>query len=206
MDNDIRSTKTSISIADIHTERRLNQMMFSDRDYEREPIMKVNSNPSIVNVENCLEKGYSVVHIEYKDRTKLLFDVVCTLIDMQYVVYHGTINTNDGIAFMELFIKYVDGNPINSKAEKQRVVLCIKAAIERRGSEGVRLELCKKDKKGLLADVTRTFRENGLNTKERTFSLLGWGFAGGGTIVDVEGEAAAGAGGGTVAVYGELQL
>ena len=30
-------------------------------------------------------------------------------------------------------------------------------------SQGVRLELCTVDKKGLLADVTRTFRENGLN-------------------------------------------
>lgn len=162
-DNDIWSAKTSISIADTHTERRLHQMMFSDRDYEREPIMKANSNPPIVNVENCLEKGYSVVHIKCRDRSKLLFDVVCTLTDMQYVVYHGTINTEDGMAFMELFIKHEDGNPINSEAEKQRVVLCIRAAIERRASEGVRLELCTKDKKGLLADVTRTFRENGLN-------------------------------------------
>lgn len=29
--------------------------------------------------------------------------------------------------------------------------------------QGVRLELCTSDRQGLLADVTRTFRENGLN-------------------------------------------
>ncbi|KAL0312742.1 UNVERIFIED_CONTAM: ACT domain-containing protein ACR7 [Sesamum radiatum] len=71
---------------------------------------------------------------------------------------------------MEFFIRHMDGTPISSEAEKQRVILCLKAAILRRASQGVRLELCASDRKGLLADVTRTFRENGLNVTRAEIS------------------------------------
>lgn len=64
----------------------------------------------------------------------------------------------------------MDGTPISSEAEKQRVILCLAAAIKRRASQGVRLELCTSDRKGLLADVTRTFRENGLNVARAEIS------------------------------------
>lgn len=36
--------------------------------------------------------------------------------------------------------------------------------------QGVRLELCTEDRRGLLADVTRTFRENGLNVTRAEIS------------------------------------
>ncbi|XP_076955302.1 ACT domain-containing protein ACR8-like [Bidens hawaiensis] len=169
-DNDIRSAKTLVSIAVTHTERRLHQMMFADRDYDRVPIYKahVRYSPSI-SVQNC-EKEYSVVNIQVKDRPKLLFDVVCTLTDMQYVVFHATINTAGDQAFLEFFIRHIDGSPISSEAEKQRVIMCLESAIERRASEGVRLELYKPDKPGLLAEVTRTFRENALNVTQAEIS------------------------------------
>nr|GEY44187.1 ACT domain-containing protein ACR8-like [Tanacetum cinerariifolium] len=41
--------------------------------------------------------------------------------------------------------------------------MCLRVFIERKPYEGVRLELFKPDKPGLLADVTRTFRENAMN-------------------------------------------
>ncbi|XP_059642691.1 ACT domain-containing protein ACR8-like [Cornus florida] len=169
-DNDIRSAKTSISMAVTHTERRLHQMMFADRDYERKPIIKTNGDSPVVTVQNCLERGYSVVNIQCKDRTKLLFDVICTLTDMQYIVFHATINAAGDRAYQEFFIRHTDGTPISSEAEKQRVILCLQAAINRRASEGVRLELCTGDRQGLLADVTRTFRENGLNVTRAEIS------------------------------------
>ncbi|KAI3687477.1 hypothetical protein L1987_81174 [Smallanthus sonchifolius] len=171
-DNDIRSAKTLVSIAVTHTERRLHQMMFADRDYDRTPIMKPNGRYSpLISVQNCSEKEYSVVNIQVKDRPKLLFDVVCTLTDMQYVVFHATINTTteDG-AYLEFFIRHIDGTPISSEAEKQRVIMCLKSAIERRASGGMRLELFKPDKPGLLAEVTRTFRENAMNVTQAEIS------------------------------------
>ncbi|KAM7494144.1 hypothetical protein LguiB_028753 [Lonicera macranthoides] len=168
--NDIQSAKISVSMAITHTERRLHQMMFADRDYEHDPLTSTCCESPIVSVQNCLDRGYSVLNINCKDRTKLLFDVVCTLTDMDYVVFHATINTALDRAYMEFFIRHRDGNPISSEAEKQRVILCLKAAIQRRASEGVRLELCAPDKPGLLADVTRTFRENGLNVTRTEIS------------------------------------
>ncbi|PKI56171.1 ACT domain-containing protein ACR8-like [Punica granatum] len=170
-DNDIKSARTSVSLAVTHTERRLHQMMFADRDYERKPILQLTSDSSpTVTVQNWVEWGYSVINVQCKDRTKLLFDLVCTLTDMEYVVFHGTIKTAADKASMEFYIKHSDGTPINSEAERQRVIQCLQAAVERRASKGVRLELCKTDKQGLLADVTRTFRENGLNVTRAEIS------------------------------------
>ncbi|KAI3939822.1 hypothetical protein MKW98_029598 [Papaver atlanticum] len=166
-DNDIRSAKTTVSsIAVTHTERRLHQMMFADRDYEKKP----DDDSPVVTVQNWAERGYSVVNVMCKDRPKLFFDVVCTLTDMQYVVFHGTIDTTGNQAQQEFYIRHTDGTPISSEAERQRVIQCLVASIERRASEGVRLELCTADRQGLLSDVTRTFRENGLNVARAEIS------------------------------------
>ncbi|KAF5734861.1 putative amino acid binding protein [Tripterygium wilfordii] len=170
-DNDIRSAKMSVSMSAMHTERRLHQMMFADRDYERKPILQLTGDYSpVVSVQNWEERGYSVVNIQCRDRTKLLFDVVCTLTDMEYLVFHATVNTADDRAYLEFYIRHTDGTPISSEPERQRVIQCLQAAVERRASEGVRLELSTTDRQGLLADVTRTFRENGLNVTRAEIS------------------------------------
>lgn len=150
-------------------------MMFDDRDYERTPLMssvKLYDTPDVT-VQNWRERGYSVVYIQCKDRAKLLFDVVCTLTDMGYAVFHATIDTQGSRASMEFYIKHTDGTPISSDAERQRVVQCLQAAIRRRASQGVRLELNAEDRPCLLAQVTRTFRENGLNVTRAEISTTG---------------------------------
>ncbi|XP_061348263.1 ACT domain-containing protein ACR8-like [Gastrolobium bilobum] len=172
-DNDIRSAKTSISNAVVHPERRLHQMMFADRDYQRNPIFKFTSDSPLVTVQNWAERGYSVVNVQCKDRIKLLFDVVCNLTDMEYVVFHATINTTIDKAYLEFYIRHKDGTPISSEAERQRVIQCLQAAVKRRAFEGVMLELCTEDRQGLLAEVMRTFRENGLNVTRAEISTTG---------------------------------
>lgn len=175
-DNDIRSAKTAVSMGVTHTERRLHQMMFADRDYER------NSNnvdaagcpiPPPVSVQDWSERGYSVVNVRCNDRPKLMFDIVCTLTDMQYVIFHATIDTDGSQAYQEFYIRHTDGTPISSEAERQRVIQCLQAAIERRASEGLRLELCTADRRGLLTEVTREFRENGLSITRAEVSTRG---------------------------------
>lgn len=99
-DSDIRSAKTSISDAVVHPERRLHQMMFADRDYQNNPIFKFTSEIPLVTVQNWVERGYSIVNIQCKDRIKLMFDVVCNLTDMEYVVFHATINTRNDQAYL----------------------------------------------------------------------------------------------------------
>ncbi|KAL5727997.1 ACT domain-containing protein acr8 [Ranunculus cassubicifolius] len=169
-DNDIHGAKTTVAMADVHTERRLHQMMFADRDYERKPFNETLRISPDVSVQNWLERGYSIVNVQCKDRRKLLFDVVCTLTDMQYVVFHGTIDSRNNHAYMEFYIRHSDGSPISSEAERQRVIQCVQASIERRVTDGVKLELCASDRQGLLADVTRTFRENGMNVARAEIS------------------------------------
>ncbi|PHU02243.1 ACT domain-containing protein ACR4 [Capsicum chinense] len=66
------------------------------------------------------------------------------------------------VEMQEYCIRHVDGSPVKSDAERQRVIQCLEAAIERRVSEGLKLELCTTDRVGLLSDVTRIFRENSL--------------------------------------------
>ncbi|KAK9103559.1 hypothetical protein Sjap_020813 [Stephania japonica] len=174
-DNDIRGARTTVAMAITHTERRLHQMMFADRDYERKPLKEsvVDSSLPCVTVQNWLERGYSIINVQCKDRRKLLFDIVCTLTDMQYVVFHATIKTRQDMAYLEFYIRHTDGTPISSEAERQRVTQCLEAAIERRASKGVKLELYTTDRQGLLSEVTRTFRENGLNVTRAEISTTG---------------------------------
>ncbi|KAK5843527.1 hypothetical protein PVK06_005984 [Gossypium arboreum] len=152
-----------------HTERRLHQLMYADRDYKqcqgcdgscRQWNGCTNTH---VTIEACREKGYSVVNIRCRDRTKLLFDTVCALTDMQYVVFHAAISSKGTITDQEYFIRRQDGCSLNTQSERQKLAQCLIAAIERRESRGLRLDICTQNKMGLLSDVTRVFRENGLS-------------------------------------------
>ncbi|KAI8527905.1 hypothetical protein RHMOL_Rhmol12G0110000 [Rhododendron molle] len=177
-DRDKRGANTAVSVGLTHTQRRLHQMMYADRDYDKAELSRSGgstndrSNP-LVNVENCAEKGYTVVNLRCLDRPKLLFDTVCTLTDMQYVVFHGTVIAEGPEAYQEYYIRHMDGCPISSEAEMQRVIHCLEAAIRRRTSEGIRLELCCEDRAGLLSDVTRMFRENGLSVTRAEVTTRG---------------------------------
>ncbi|KAK2981209.1 hypothetical protein RJ640_030598 [Escallonia rubra] len=168
-----------------HTERRLHQLMAADRDYEQccpscssggdsseeETYGRGRSHErsregyveTEVTIEKCNEKGYSMVTVRSRDRPKLLFDTVCTLTDMQYVVFHAAISSKGSIAFQEYYIRQNDGCTLNSENERRRITRCLIAAVERRVSHGLRIDLCTRDRVGLLSDVTRAFRENGLS-------------------------------------------
>ncbi|KAK7360648.1 hypothetical protein VNO77_02656 [Canavalia gladiata] len=161
--NKVKGASSSVVTEEVtHTERRLHQMMFADRDYEQVDDDDFNERRPKVNVVNWSDKDYSVVTIQCKDRVKLLFDIVFTLTDMQYVVFHASIDSEGPNAYQEYYIKHIDGSPVKSDAERQRVIQCLEAAIRRRVSEGVKLELCTTDRVGLLSDVTRIIRENSL--------------------------------------------
>ncbi|KAL5214404.1 hypothetical protein ABZP36_003556 [Zizania latifolia] len=166
-----------------HKERRLHQMMFDDRDYDG--AVAAASPPgqrrgesvrqrTEVSVTPCAERGYTAVVVRCRDRPKLLFDTVCTITDMQYVIHHGTVSREpDDGAYQEYYIRHVDGHPVRSEAERQRVVQCLEAAIERRTADGLELEVRTGDRTGLLSDITRIFRENGLTIRRAEISSEG---------------------------------
>lgn len=97
--DDRREARTNFSMGYTHVDRRLHQLMSADKDYEDdagagEQGGKGVSYPKpIITVDQCDDKGYSVVNVQCRDRTKLLFDIVCTLTDMQYVVFHASISS-----------------------------------------------------------------------------------------------------------------
>jgi len=88
-------------------ERRLHQLMLSVRDFEAPSSPKeMKGRKRMVTIESCEQKGYSIVSIECKDRPRLMFDTVCTLTDMQYVIFHASISSHGGYAF-QVCINYI---------------------------------------------------------------------------------------------------
>ena len=59
----------------------------------------------MVKIQRCSDRHYWLVNIECKDRNKLLFDTVCTLADMNYDVYHASIDSVKGKALQEYYIR-----------------------------------------------------------------------------------------------------
>ncbi|GFY85423.1 proteasome beta subunit C1 [Actinidia rufa] len=176
-DDEKAASTTSFSIGSTHVDRRLHQMLFADRDYEDGSLpTETDYHPSFkpkIMVDRCEEKGYSVVSVKCKDRAKLMFDIVCTLTDMQYVVFHASISSEGPYASQEYYIRHMDGCTLDTEGERERVVKCLEAAIRRRISEGLSLELCAKDRVGLLSEVTRVLRENGLSVTRAGVTTVG---------------------------------
>ena len=96
-----------------NVERRLHQLMLSVRDFDGPSgppnlpaVTPTGSEESdeegrrtVVMIESCDEKGYSIVSIDCRDRPRLMFDTVCTLTDMQYAIFHASISSGGGYAF-----------------------------------------------------------------------------------------------------------
>ena len=64
----------------------------------------------VVRITTDARRGYWLVAITCKDRNKLLFDTVCTLADMHYDVFHATIDSQDGVAMQEYWVKACNGS------------------------------------------------------------------------------------------------
>jgi hypothetical protein len=85
--------------------------MHDDRDYESGPAPtpvdeelfsmgdKAATAPvTRVSIDSWEERGYAVVKMTSRDRPRLLFDTVCALTDMQYVVFHATVGSQGALA------------------------------------------------------------------------------------------------------------
>ncbi|CAL9144962.1 unnamed protein product [Musa hybrid cultivar] len=176
----------------VHMERRLHQLMYEEGDYETGPppppangdqfadanlearrdnvlfLWSPSSSSSTVmrtraSIDSWKERGYTVVNIQSRDRPKLLFDTVCTLTDMKYVVYHAAVGSRGPLAVQEYYVRRMDGCTLDTESERQKVSRCLVAAVERRACHGLRLDISTRDRRGLLSDITRVLRENGLS-------------------------------------------
>jgi UTP:GlnB (protein PII) uridylyltransferase len=80
--------------AAVNMDRRLHQLLNEDGEAGSRADQAEAPTTTAVAVQDWGERGYSVVTVSCRDRPKLLFDVVCTLTDLDYVVYHGTFDTD----------------------------------------------------------------------------------------------------------------
>uniref|UniRef100_A0ACD5YTK5 Uncharacterized protein n=3 Tax=Avena sativa TaxID=4498 RepID=A0ACD5YTK5_AVESA len=166
-----RGAHTKFAVEATHVDRRLHQLMHADMEFD-EGQGDAADDGTAVTVEHCEEKAYSVVNVRCRDRPKLLFDIVCTLTDMQYVVFHASVTSDAIYGIQELYIRRKDGRTL-LKDEAEKVIKCLEAAISRRVSEGFTLELCGRDRVGLLSDVTRVLREHGLTVTRADVTTVG---------------------------------
>lgn len=178
-EDDENVARTSFSMGFTHIDRRLHQMFTADtadRDTEGSVMGREADFPHFrpkITVERCEEKGYLVVTVKCRDRAKLMFDIVCTLTDMQFVVFHATISSEGPHATQEYYIRHMNDHARDTEGENERVAKCLEAAIQRRASEGLTLELSAKDRVGLLSEATRILRENGLSVTRAGVTTVG---------------------------------
>ncbi|KAJ1399631.1 ACT domain [Sesbania bispinosa] len=174
-----------------HTERRLHQMMYDGGDYEscracygdRSGEHKKGCDGTHVFVGKYEGRGYWVVNVRSRDRPKLLFDTVCVLTDMQYEVFHAAVSSKSSIADQEYFIKKKGGSILEKESERQKLTLCLIAAIERRvphvcpmshtNTKGLTIDIRAQNRTGLLSNVTRVIRENGLSITRAEIGVEG---------------------------------
>ncbi|KAG2580258.1 ACT domain-containing protein ACR4-like [Panicum virgatum] len=199
---DKKAARAAISARAAHAQRRLHQMMHADRrrggedggfdgsddDGDGGAASRGGSGRAVVEVEDCAERGYTLVNVRCRDRPKLLFDTVCTLTDMQYVVFHGTVIAEGSEAYQEYYIRHLGDSAGSSGEDRDRLCRALEAAIERRYTEGLRLELCCEDRVGLLSDVTRIFREHGLSVTHAEVETRGARAANVFYVVDASGQ------------------
>ncbi|PWA54672.1 ammonium transporter 2 [Artemisia annua] len=80
--------------------RTHNRRHANERDYKKVEWVDDEGMESVeVSVLDCVAKDYMVITLRCKDRPKLLIDIVCTITDMQYVVYDGLVHTGQMEAY-----------------------------------------------------------------------------------------------------------
>ena len=127
--------------------------------------------PSI-DISYC--SNYWTVNIKCKDRAKLLLDSVCTLNDMNFDIYHATIDADaEGIAHQEYFVRPRAGDGDFDDEEALLVKAMLNAAIQRRFPQGIKVQIRSMDRFGCMALLTRRLFNAGLTVtraKVRTYA------------------------------------
>jgi UTP:GlnB (protein PII) uridylyltransferase len=92
-----RAARSVVAENFTHVERRLHQLMLADHDFDQADSQSASTDEKKkqdIEVYIGNENNYSFVNVKCPDRPKLLFDTVCTLTDLKYVVFHATIDSS----------------------------------------------------------------------------------------------------------------
>lgn len=127
-----------------------------------------------IDIGHCRQPNYWTVNITCRDRTKLLFDTVCTLADLEFDIYHATIDTgSDGWAHQEFFLRPRSGDGDFSPQAAAMLRAMLDSSIQRRFPKGIKVHVKSVDRFGCLASLARQLQVAGLTVtraKARTFA------------------------------------
>lgn len=128
----------------------------------------------IIDISHCSYPNYWTINIKCKDRTKLLFDTVCTLADMEYDIYHATIDaSSEGVASQEYFVRPRLGDADFNGNDAELLKAMLDSSIQRRFPKGLKVHVRSSDRFGCLASLARQLQVAGLSisrAKVRTFA------------------------------------
>lgn len=128
----------------------------------------------IIDIGHCSHPEYWTVTIRCRDRTKLLFDTVCTLADLDFDIYHGTIDSDaDGNAYQEYFCRPRSGDGDFNERQATLLKSMLESSIQRRFPKGMKVHVRSLDRFGCLTALASQLHQAGLSVtraKVRTFA------------------------------------
>jgi hypothetical protein len=98
-----------------------------------------------VKVTYAPARKYWFVRFVCVDRNKLMFDIVCTFVDLDFDIFHATLDTEDAGGFlkatMEFYVRPRLGGPDYDAVKGRRLAEMLRAAILRRLPKGLKVHV-----------------------------------------------------------------
>ncbi|PKU64638.1 hypothetical protein MA16_Dca015899 [Dendrobium catenatum] len=164
----------------IHTERRLHQLMQEQMDFQvTTPPLHAHEDLSMLAISvveakrlrgHLIKRDYFVVTVRSRDTPKLMFDAISSLTNLNFEVLRGFVSSNGRWAIQKYFMRGLDGCTTLNEVERQSLVRSLKAAIERRQSHGLRMDMRTLNRPDLLLNVSKVFQKNGLSINKVEFA------------------------------------
>eukprot|EP00798_Chlamydomonas_sp_ICE-L_P003114 gene3114-13125_t len=113
-----------------------------------------------VQIRHSVYLNYWLVTIQCKDRNKLFFDTVCTITDMNYDVFHGTIDSEGDLASQLFYVRPRYGECIRDMAHADKLKYLLESAVLRRHPKGLNMSLKTGDQVS-MCEILQTFGRAG---------------------------------------------
>ncbi|KAG2422884.1 hypothetical protein HXX76_015712 [Chlamydomonas incerta] len=106
---------------------------------------------SEVRIQHSTLLNYWLVTIRCRDRNKLFFDTVCTLADMNYDIYHATIDSEGDAASQLFYVRPRYGECVWDERRAAKLRYMLESAVQRRFPRGTKVCVQSGDRSSLVA-------------------------------------------------------
>eukprot|EP00210_Caulerpa_lentillifera_P009429 g8990.t1 len=115
-----------------------------------------------VSIQPWPRLGYWLINIQCKDRRKLLFDTVCTLTDLDFDIYHGSVESKAHLAVIELYVRPRFQHLECIKDRMAEVRYFLEAAIIRRYPNGLKVHVHPFEDPGCLSGLLQELKSENI--------------------------------------------